>query len=162
MTDRKNLWDIINSIVFGLPFSYYDKYYKSGELSRMTQEQKRDLFMEDQKDNQKREFIMFILKNRPSIMDADSEEEFFKAKNKYRYTSLLLGCSFMSFWSFFSYQFYLKRVYYFKSLLSVNFLCLVIYKHGSYSLQASYDTIYRKYKHIATIEELKAYAETDD
>ena len=145
---------IINSLIWDLPFENYHKYYKTGIIQKMSNQEKIDFFFERHKNNSKKLYFKRIINLRPNILDDDDlfkyKEIISKGKkNKGIYLSLFFLNNTIHF-----YLLLIKKTSYMKSLVGTNILFLFAFPFLDMKTHNMFDDLYVKYRLIYDEDEL--------
>ena len=145
---------IINSIIWDLPFENYHKYYKTGIIQKMSNQEKIDFFFQRNKFNSKKLYFKRIVNLRPNILD---DKDLFKytetiaksKRNKAIYLSMFFFNNTIHF-----YLLIIRRKSYIKSLLATNFIFLFSFPFVDIKTEKMFDEFYFKYRLIYDEDEL--------
>jgi hypothetical protein len=72
--------NLINSIIWDLPFENYHKYYKTGIIQKMSNQEKIDFFFDRNKEFNRKNNIKTLIILRPNILDDEDKQKFFEVK----------------------------------------------------------------------------------
>ena len=152
---KKKISNILYSIFFELPFENYDEYYKSGKIQKMTREEKIQLIIENNRKKQHLEFFRKLLLIRPSFLDEEDyysyNEELHKVKKLRMGVTFGLGIN----WSYFVYNFFIKKRMVIKSFLLMNGILFSLYIAANIRMSMEIGRLFEKYKKDIKREELE-------
>jgi hypothetical protein len=152
-TKLKNL---INSIIWDLPFENYHKYYKTGIIQKMSNQEKIDFFFERHKETNKKNYIKRLIIIRPNILDDEDKIKFLEYKEKADRLRFLYLASFGLNNFLCGYVYLLKRsVWVIKYLVFSNVVFLFTFPFLKLNQDEFNEEMYLKYRHI--IDEDKTY-----
>jgi hypothetical protein len=149
--------NIIYSIIWDLPFENYHKYYKTGIIQKMTQEEKINFFFERNKQNIKKNYAtrMFIL--RPNILDDEDKIRYLENKQKSDRLKLIYLAT-MIVNNFGSCYFFLlnKKMSSVKYMVVSNAVMILAFPFLNKNTQRLNEELYLKYRDV--INEDKVYS----
>ncbi len=150
----RTLLNICKSFIFDLPFKNYHDYYKTGIIQKMTKEEKIKFMLEMNLERQHRQFFYYFINIRPNILDDEDLFEYKEVayKNKI-YQYWLLGGFFLN-WSYFTYNFFIKKRFVYKPLILINGALLIAYLKVNTILNNYQESLFNKYKNILKREDL--------
>ncbi len=151
----KKTKNFLYSFLFDLPFDNYHKYYKTGKIHTMTEDEKRTLLDNKKSDSQYKKLLFLLISLRPNVLDDQDMMDMKEFNNKMKkYYAIVIGGLVLN-WAYFSYNFIIKKKALYKNLMILNFLCFLAYiKVDSYK-QHFYDGLVQKYKHIIKKQDLQ-------
>ncbi len=146
---------IYNNFIIGLPLSNYEMY-KTGEISKKTNEDKIKEIETTHLKSQHDQLITLFIERKPEILTNEEREILYKCKkNNNRITAILVGSMFGLF-SFYIYNLLMKKVFYNKTLFFGNVFILGFlgYKNEK-NRKIKNEQVLSKYHDIISIDDLK-------
>lgn len=150
---------IYNNLIIGLPFSNYEKY-KSGELSKQTQEEKIKEIKNEHLQSFKDKLVSLIIEQKSEILTPEERELLYYCKKKRTLYSSILFSSLFGILSFYIYNLLIKKKFYNKTLFFGNVFGLLTYGYfGGKLKQIKDEQIISKYKDLISLEDAKRFSE---
>jgi hypothetical protein len=149
-----NILNKVYSFLFDLPFQNYHEYYKTGKIQKMSREEKIQFLIENNKKRQHYDFFRRLLLIRPTFLD---DEDYYEYNEKLNKIKKLRGVAIIAFagnWSYFVFNFIVKRRSVVKSFLLFNFVTLIYYVSLNASMNKETTRLFEKYKDLMKRDEL--------
>jgi hypothetical protein len=149
------IFKTMNSIIWDLPFENYHKYYKTGIIQKMSNQEKIDFFFERNRANAKKTHFKKLVIMRPNILDDEDlikyNEVISKSKkHKGIYLSLFIINSFIHF----ALMIKNKKSSYIKSMLATNILLTIFLPLLNIKTDQLHNDLYNKYRLILNEDEM--------
>jgi hypothetical protein len=150
----KKVLGYVYDFIFGLPFTNYNKYYKTGYIQSLTKEEKLRMMINDQKHKQNVDFFTRLIMIRPQILnDEDCTYLEKETKQIQFYRKVLIVGLFIN-WFGYTFLYLVKKKNYLKSLVVGNFIMFyALYATNTY-MGNIYTSLYKKYRTVIKDEEL--------
>ena len=142
------------SFLFDLPFKNYHDYYKTGIIQKMSKEEKINFMIEKNKERQHKQFFNYFLNIRPNILDDEDVFEYRETLDKMNKYQTVIFLGFFINWSYFTYNFFIKKRLVFKTLLIINGVFFIAYLKNNTTLSKEQDKLFEKYKNTFKREDL--------
>jgi hypothetical protein len=150
------LKNLINSFIWDLPFENYHKYYKTGIIQKMSNQERIDFFFKRHKDLNKKNYIKRLIILRPNILDDEDKIYFLENKQQADRLKTIYFVGFVLNNFFCGYLLLVKR-----SLGTIqyiafsNIMFLFLFPVTKMKQEKLNEEIYLKYRHL--IDEDKTY-----
>jgi hypothetical protein len=146
--------NVINSIIWDLPFDNYHKLYKTGIIKNMDIEQKKQIIFKENNLLLRKIFFSRLVKLRPSILDDEDLIEFNKTVERKKYDTIYLIIGFMGLNSYTFYTISIKRKQFLGKFLLINAFLILFYLHNNQKQEKFIEKMFIKYDKIIVNEEM--------
>lgn len=145
---------ILKSLLFDLPFDEYHTLYKTGIISKMSNQEKINFVLKNQNERRSRQLFNSMITLRPNILDDEDKIELTERNNKIIKARGMLMASMFLTGSYTGYHILFKNYKKIKYFVIINFGIIVLYQFTYSYMDSYYATLHEKYKNIIKEDEL--------
>ncbi len=153
-TFLSKIYETFVSFIVDLPFKNYKEYYKTGIIQKMNNEEKIKFMIELNNERQHRHFFKYFINLRPSILDEDDCWEYKESMNNIKQYNYAIFSGFFLNWSYFTFNFFIRKRYVYKPLIIINGLLFLVYLRVNSVENRMMDNLFNKYKHVIKREDV--------
>jgi hypothetical protein len=154
ITKRSTFSQFLYSIIWELPFDNYHKYYKTGIVQKMSKEEKKMLFINDNKKQLQTKFFKRIITLRPNILDDSDMIDLNRVKNNIKNIRYVLLSLFFLNSSFFGYKVMILKYRKINSFIYINLLLMTIFAFTNFYSNYYFKNLHEKYRNIIDDDEV--------
>ncbi len=148
------IYDFMYKLIFELPIKNYRELYLTGKLQSMSQDEKIKMIIDNSKDEQHRRFFNRLLKVRPAFLDDEDLDEFNKFESNIKTFQIGIFSSLFLNWTYFSYNFIVKKRNKLKLLICLNIFIFCVYTYSKIYAGNFYGKLFDKYKTIVKQDDI--------